>query len=62
MTDSIIVSYDNTNGRDLTILLVGKKRFNKPVEVINAFQGKEAEELWTKLTTIREKKNDQTND
>ena len=62
MTDSIIVSYDNTNGRDLTILLVGNKRFNKPVEVINAFQGKEAEELWTKLTTIREKKNDQTND
>lgn len=58
MTDSIIVSYDNTNGRDVSILLVGKKRLNKPVEVINAFQGKEAEELWEKLTTVKEKENE----
>lgn len=48
---SVIVSWDFSNGRDTGILLVGKKEKQKDVEVINAFQGKEAEELYFKLTT-----------
>lgn len=51
ITECILVSYDNTNGEDNSILLVGKKHPKKPVEIINAFQNKEADELWEKLTT-----------
>lgn len=52
---AMIVSWDFTNGRDKSILLVGKKKPGKAVEVINAFQGKEAEELYLKLTKRKEK-------
>ena len=50
MATSILVSYDDTKGKDATILLVGKKKPNKDVEIINAYRGTEAEELWKKLT------------
>ena len=33
-----------------TVLVVGKKTKGEAVKVINAFEGKEAEELWEKLT------------
>lgn len=46
---SIIVSWDFSNGKDNSILLVGQQK-NGVVNVINAFQGEEAEELYRKLT------------
>lgn len=46
---AVIVSWDFSHGRDKDILLVGKQK-NGVVEVINAFQGPEAFELWKKLT------------
>lgn len=52
---SVIVSWDFSNGKDNDILLVGKKNPGKPVEIINAFQGKEAEDLYKKLTTVKRK-------
>lgn len=54
---SVIVSWDFSHGtdNDMGILLVGKKEPGKPVEVINAFQGKDAEELYLKLVTRKEK-------
>ena len=48
--DSIIVSFDSEN----TVMLVGRKAPKKDVEVINAFQGEEARELYRKLTEKRE--------
>ncbi len=51
ITEYILVSYDNTNGKDNSVLLVGKKHPNKPAEIINAFQNEEADELWQRLTT-----------
>ena len=51
MAESVIVSYDNSNGKDHTVLIVGRKRINQTVEIINAFQGQEAEELYKKLIT-----------
>lgn len=51
---SILVSYDPSNGEDIAILLVGEKKPGKPVEIINAYQGKEAEDIWKKLT-VRKK-------
>ena len=52
--DSVIVSCNFSNGPDQDILLVGKQK-NGKIEVINAFQGPEAYELWKKLT-IKKKK------
>ena len=49
--DTILVSVDFTNGKDLNIMVVGRKRLNQTVEIINALQGKEAEDLYSKLVT-----------
>ena len=51
MIDTILVSVDFTNGKDTGVLVVGRKRPNQSVEIINAFQGKEAEDLYLKLIT-----------
>lgn len=51
INDCILVSVDFTNGKDKSILLVGRKRPDQSAEIINAFQGKEAEELYHKLVT-----------
>lgn len=48
--DSVIVSWDFSNGQDMSILLVGRVE-NGVTKIINAFQGKEAEELMKKLVT-----------
>lgn len=53
---SVIVSWDFSNGRDASILLVGKQ-VNGRVDIVNAFQGEEAVELYKKLTTVKEKGN-----
>lgn len=50
-SDAIIVSIDSSHGRDSTVLLVGRKRPNQSVEIINAFQGKEAIEIYDRLVT-----------
>lgn len=46
----LLVSYDFTNGKDKSIVLVGQKGINGETVVINGFQGKEAEEIFAKLT------------
>ena len=53
--DSLLVSFVYNSEKDNTIMLVGRKSPNKVVEIVNAFQGKEAEELYKKLTTQKEK-------
>ena len=49
--DTILVSVDFTNGEDSSVMVVGRKRPNQTVEIINALQGKEAEDLYSKLVT-----------
>jgi hypothetical protein len=49
MISSILVSYDD-QPNDEPILIVGKKRMNQSVEIINAFQGMEASAMYRKLT------------
>ena len=48
-TDSVIVSWDFSRGKDVGVLIVGSQK-NGRVDVINAYQGKEAYELYRKLT------------
>lgn len=49
--DTILVSVDFNHGEDNGVLIVGRKRPNKPLDIINAFQGEEAKELYQKLIT-----------
>lgn len=46
-TESVIVSYDHST----KVMCVGKKRMNESVEIVNAFQGEKAENLWKQLNT-----------
>ena len=48
-TDSVIVSLDFSRGKDVGVLIVGSQK-NGQVDIINAYQGKEAYELYRKLT------------
>lgn len=50
-TDTILVCYDKDNG----VLVVGRKRMNESIEVINALKGTEATELYEKLVARKEK-------
>ena len=51
MEDTILVSYvQHTNG-DIPVLIVGRKRPNETLDIINAFKGDEASELHIKLVT-----------
>lgn len=47
--DTILVSVDFNGNGDLSVMVVGRKRPNQTVEIINALQGKEAEDLYSKL-------------
>lgn len=47
-TGSVIVSWDFSRGEDVGVLIVGSQK-NGRVDVINAYQGKEAYELYQKI-------------
>lgn len=49
VNESLLVGVDFTNSEDTGVLIVGRKRPNESVEIINAFQGEDAEELYKKL-------------
>lgn len=49
INESLLIGVDFTNDEDTGILIVGRKKPDHSVDIINAFQGKEAEELYKKL-------------
>ena len=55
MTDCIIVSFDDSNGVDDCVLVVGRKTPGQFVDIVNAFHGKEAKDLYQKLITKGDK-------
>lgn len=55
ITDSLIIGFDSSNGEDIEVLIVGRKTKGEVVDIINAFQGEEAVELYKKLTERKEK-------
>lgn len=57
MNDTIIVSYDD-HSNDVPILIVGRKRLNESTEIINAFDGDEAKELYERLITVKDNRNE----
>lgn len=49
--ECLLVSVDFTKGEDIGILIVGRQK-NEKVDIINAFQGQEAVDIYKKLITV----------
>lgn len=47
-SDTLLVGFDHSNG-DIAVLIVGRKEAGNAVQIVNQFQGKEAEELYQRL-------------
>lgn len=54
--DTILVGLTNWHGKENAILVVGRKRMNQSVEIINTIQGEEAVNIYEKLVTPKEVK------
>lgn len=54
-TDSVIVGWDFSHGKDAGVLIVGRQQKGR-VEIINAYQGEEAKEIYQKLVFHKSKK------
>ena len=57
---SVIVSYyykkkKNEDGTDTAVLVVGQKNPKMDIQIVNAFKGEEAKELWNRLTAKGDK-------
>lgn len=55
ITDTILVSIDLSRNNENAVLVVGRKKPREAVDVINAFDGEEALELYKKLITPKAK-------
>lgn len=53
ITDTLLVSIDLSASGNNAVLIVGRKKPNQSVEIVNAFDGEEAVELYKKLTTVK---------
>lgn len=54
ISEAVVVSIDYDESENNGILLVGRKKGKGPIEIINAFQGQEALDIYKKLTTVKE--------
>lgn len=54
VNECLLVSVDFTKGEDVGILLVGRQK-NGKIDIVNAFQGQEAANIYRKLITIKNK-------
>ncbi len=53
LSDTLLVSISFSD-KDTGVLVIGRKRKNESIEIINAFQGEEALDLYKKLVTKEE--------
>ena len=51
---SYIVAWDFSNGKDDDVLIVGSQH-RGVMDIINAFQGREARDIYEKLSTVKKK-------
>ena len=52
-TGNLIIGYNFSNGEDNGVLIVGTRTKGQNTYVINAFQGKEAKEIFEKLIAVK---------
>ena len=55
LSDTLLVSISFSD-KDTGVLVVGRKRKNQSIDIINAFQGEEALDLYKKLITKKGEK------
>lgn len=53
LTDTLLVSIDLSASENNAVLIVGRKKPNQSVEIVNAFDGEETVALYKKLTTVK---------
>lgn len=53
-SDTFLVSFDYTHG-DIPVLIIGRKGEKKEIDIINAFKGDEAKDLYDLLMDEKEK-------
>lgn len=53
----LLVGFTASNSKDIPVLIVGKKDKDGLIDVLNAFTGEEAAELYKKLTTVVKREN-----
>lgn len=53
-SDTFLVSFDYTHG-DIPVLIVGRKGEKREIDIINAFKGDEAKDLYDLLMDGKEK-------
>ena len=58
LSDTVLVSFNRESPTSDPILIVGRKRKNQSVEIINAFQDDEAVELYNRLITVKKSEGD----
>lgn len=49
VTESFIVSFTNSTGKEDSVLIVGQKQMNQMAAIKQAYQGKEAVDIYEKL-------------
>ena len=54
LSDTLLVSISFSD-KDTGVVVVGRKRKNQSIDIVNAFQGEEALDLYKKLVTKKEK-------
>lgn len=47
-----IVSWDFSHGEDNDVLIVGEQKKRGVVDIVNAFQGKDARDIYERLSTV----------
>lgn len=55
VNECLLVSVDFTKGEDIGVLIVGRQN-NGKIDIINAFQGQEAADIYRKLITVKKEK------
>lgn len=50
LTDTMLVSFHRESPTSEPILLIGRKRMNESMEIINAFKGQKAIDIYNSLT------------
>lgn len=55
IVESLIIGFNSSAGKDGSVLIVGRKKPREAVDIINAFEGEEALELYKKLVTPKAK-------
>ena len=61
MRDTVLVGIDYDDKTNTGVLIIGRQRPNKSVDIVNAIDGPEAKELFEKLITKRRKKKKMSN-